>query len=181
MVRGQVWYTIGRSIKSWLIKWHLSRILNEVRERIVFQGGASQVMGTARAKAPRWNQGQYIWELNGPQSVGAEWAKQVRGGEYHQTKSNVRNQSLQGLLRHSKEFGFCPKCDRKAREGFSAEKYFIYSLKDPSGYWVKGDDEEAREWGERLRGYDSRPGRQWWGMRAPDGSGLCFGGWKKNK
>lgn len=74
-------------------------------------------------------------------------------------KSNVRSQSLQGLLGHSKEFGFYPKCDRKAKEGFSAEKYFIYSLKDHSGYWVKGDDEEAREWGEGLRGYDSRPGR----------------------
>ena len=63
-----------------------------------------------------------------------------RGGEGHQAKPNVSSQSLHGLLGHRKEVGFCPKCDRKAKEGFSTE-YFVYSLKDHSGYWVKGDDE----------------------------------------
>lgn len=74
--------------------------------------------------------------------------------------SNTRQNQMSGTSPYRvsyatvKSLDFALNVIGKAREGFSAEKYFIYSLKDPSGYWVKGDDEEAREWGrtaQRLR------------------------------
>ena len=58
---------------------------------------------------------------------------------------------MKDIVKHSKEFGFYPKCDRKAKEGFSAEKYFIYSLKDHSGYWYRKN---------KLESSKSRAGRE---------------------